>query len=101
MLTFAGLYGLLALGLNLVWGMAGMINLGLVGFFAFGAYVSALATLELGVPIAAGLLAAMVLTAAAGAVMALTAARLRAITWPSSLSGSRRSFAWWRATSCG
>jgi branched-chain amino acid transport system permease protein len=77
MLTFAGLYGLLALGLNLVWGMAGMINLGLVGFFAFGAYVSALATLELGVPIAAGLLAAMVLTAAAGALMALTTARLR------------------------
>ena len=35
---------LMALGLNLVWGMAGMINLGLVGFFAVGAYVSALLT---------------------------------------------------------
>src|SRR5204862_1623202 len=77
MVTFAGLYGLLALGLNLVWGMAGMINLGLVGFFALGAYVSALATLELGVPMAAGLLAAMVLTAAAGAAVALATARLR------------------------
>jgi branched-chain amino acid transport system permease protein len=77
MATFAGLYGLLALGLNLVWGMAGMINLGLVGFFAFGAYVSALATLKLGVPIVVGLLAAMALTAAAGAVMAVTTARLR------------------------
>ncbi len=77
MLTFAGIYGLLALGLNLVWGMAGMINLGLAGFFAFGAYVSALLTLKAGVPIAAGLAAAALLTAAAGVVMALTTARLR------------------------
>src|SRR4029077_18035295 len=44
MATFGCLYALLALGLNLVWGMAGMINLGLVGFFAFGAFVSALGT---------------------------------------------------------
>ena len=44
MATFGCFYALMALGLNLVWGMAGMINLGLVGFFAFGAYVSALAT---------------------------------------------------------
>ena len=38
MATFAGIYALLALGLNLVWGLTGMINLGLVGFFALGAY---------------------------------------------------------------
>ena len=25
-LTFAGLYALLALGLNVIWGMAGMVN---------------------------------------------------------------------------
>ena len=35
--TFGAFYALLALGLNLVWGMTGMINLGLAGFFAFGA----------------------------------------------------------------
>ena len=50
MLTFAGLYALMALGLNVIWGMAGMINLGLVGFFATGAYVSALTTKRLGWP---------------------------------------------------
>src|SRR5262245_26862837 len=77
MAVFAGLYGLLALGLNVVWGMTGMINLGLVGFFAFGAYASALATKALGAPILAGLVAAAALTAVAGAVMALTTARLR------------------------
>ena len=77
MLTFAGFYGLMALGLNLVWGMTGMINLGLVGFFAFGAYVSALATVNLGAPIPAGIAAAAALTAGAGVVMALTTRNLR------------------------
>ena len=52
----AGIYALMALGLNVIWGMAGMINLGLVGFFAVGAYVSALLTLKFGLPIAAGAL---------------------------------------------
>ena len=77
MATFACFYALMALGLNLVWGMAGMINLGLVGFFAFGAYVSALATRRGGVPMVLGVAGALVLTAAAGAVMALVTARLR------------------------
>jgi branched-chain amino acid transport system permease protein len=77
MATFACLYALMALGLNLVWGMAGMINLGLVGFFGLGAYVSALATTRGGAPIALGLAAALVLTAAAGGVVAVITARLR------------------------
>ena len=77
MAVFACLYALMALGLNLVWGMAGMINLGLVGFFGFGAYVSALATKRGGVPIALGLVGALVLTAVAGGVMAVITARLR------------------------
>jgi branched-chain amino acid transport system permease protein len=77
MLTFAALYGLLALGLNLIWGMAGMINLGLVGFFAVGGYVSALATKRAGLPIPLGVLAACLAAAGAGVAMALITARLR------------------------
>jgi branched-chain amino acid transport system permease protein len=77
MATFACLYALLALGLNLVWGMAGMINLGLVGFFGVGAYVSALVTKRGGLPIALGLGAAATVTAAAGVVTAMATARLR------------------------
>jgi branched-chain amino acid transport system permease protein len=77
MATFGCFYALMALGLNLVWGMTGMINLGLVGFFAFGAYVSALATKRGGAPIVLGVAGALLLTAAAGAVMALITARLR------------------------
>jgi len=63
MLTFAGLYALMALGLNIVWGMAGMINLGLVGFFALGGYASALLTFKLGAPIVVGLAAAFAFAA--------------------------------------
>ncbi len=43
-LTIGGIYALLALSLNLVWGSAGMVNLGLAGFFGVGAYASAIAT---------------------------------------------------------
>lgn len=57
--------------------MAGMINLGLVGFFALGGYASALLTLKLGLPIVAGLAAAFVFAAGCGSVMALITARLR------------------------
>lgn len=77
MLVFAGLYGLMALGLNVVWGMAGMINLGLVGFFAFGAYISAMLTKFLGMPIWFGVACAAAGTAGAGIVMALVTAKLR------------------------
>ena len=57
MAVSAGLYALMALGLNVIWGMAGQVNLGLVGFFAVGAYVSALLTINLQLPIAIGILA--------------------------------------------
>jgi branched-chain amino acid transport system permease protein len=77
MLTFAGLYGLMALALNLVWGMAGMINLGLVGFFALGGYASALLTTRFGLPIPLGLAAAFLFAALCGALLALVTARLR------------------------
>lgn len=78
MLVFAAFYGMMALGLNLIWGMAGMINLGIVGFFGFGAYVSAMLTRRhFELPIPAGWVAATVLTALAGCLVALTVARLK------------------------
>lgn len=49
-LTIVGLYVLLGLGLNIVVGFAGLLDLGYVAFFAIGAYVTALLTSpELGV----------------------------------------------------
>ena len=77
MAVFAGLLALLSLGLNLIWGLAGMVNLGLAGFYAVGAYASALLTTRAGWPIWAGCGAAAVLAGAAGAGTALLTARLR------------------------
>jgi branched-chain amino acid transport system permease protein len=73
----AGIFALMALGLNVIWGMAGMVNLGLVGFFAVGAYVSALLTLKLQLPIVVGVLAGTAVAAAVGAVVALVTVRLK------------------------
>ena len=76
-LTFAGVYALLALGLNVIWGMAGMINLGLAGFFALGAYASALTTVVLGLPIAVGVVMAIAIAALAGALLSRLTLNLR------------------------
>ncbi len=77
MAVFAGFYALMALGLNVIFGLAGMVNLGLVGFFAIGAYASALLTVKLHWPMLAGWGAALVLSAACGAVVAVVTARLK------------------------
>lgn len=42
--TIAGIYAVLALGLNMQWGYTGMLNIGVGGFFAVGAYASAIVT---------------------------------------------------------
>jgi branched-chain amino acid transport system permease protein len=73
----AGIYALMALGMNVIWGMAGLINLGLVGFFAVGAYVSGLSTLKLGWPIVAGITAGTLAAAVFGILVALLTVRLR------------------------
>ena len=77
MLVFAGFYALMALGLNVIWGLAGMVNLGLVGFVGLGAYASALLTIKAGWPMPAGWAAGALVAACAGAIMALIVARLR------------------------
>lgn len=77
MAVTAGLYAIMALGMNVIWGMAGMINLGLVGFFAVGAYTSGLLTLKAGWPIFAGVIAGAAVAALVGVAVALITVRLR------------------------
>ena len=43
-LTTVSIYAVLALGLNIQWGLTGQINIGIAGFFAVGAYVAAFVT---------------------------------------------------------
>lgn len=76
--TIGGIYGMLALSLNLIWGGAGMVNLGLAGFFAVGAYASALITTPLaGAPIPVGWLLALIAGGMAGLIVTLSTTRLR------------------------
>ena len=71
LLTMGGIYAVIALGLNVHWGLTGLFNAGIAGFFAIGAYTSALLTAPdspnhlggFGLPIPIGLVASM-LTAA-------------------------------------
>ena len=67
LLTIGGIYAILSLGLNLHWGMTGLFNAGIAGFFAIGAYTSTLLTTAenpnhfggLNLPIPVGLTASM------------------------------------------
>ena len=77
LLVFAGLYALMALGLNVIWGLAGMINLGLAGLYLVGAYACALLTVRLHWPLPAAWLAATLACGAIGAGLAAMTARLR------------------------
>lgn len=74
--SFAVIYGLLAVGLSVQWGMAGLVNFGQVAFFAIGAYVYAIATLAGWHPVTA-MAAAVVVAGVMGAGVAGTTLRLR------------------------
>jgi branched-chain amino acid transport system permease protein len=70
-LNSVGLYALLALSLNLILGDAGLFNMGQAAFYAVGAYVAAILSTRLHVPI----LWALPLSGLAAAVFAAVVAR--------------------------
>jgi branched-chain amino acid transport system permease protein len=74
--TLVGVRALLTLGLNVQWGLAGLVNLGAVAFFAVGAYTAALLAVG-GTPLVVAWPAAIGLAAAAAAGLAMVALRLR------------------------
>lgn len=84
-LAFAGIYAVMALGLNVQWGYAGQFNIGVAGFFAAGAYTSAILTTAptdnhlggFGLPIVLGLAAAMVVSGLLALLIGLITIRLR------------------------
>jgi branched-chain amino acid transport system permease protein len=74
--TLVGVRALLTLGLNVQWGMTGLVNLGAVAFFAVGAYTSALLAVG-GVSLLLAWPAGVALAAIAGAGLSVVALRLR------------------------
>lgn len=85
LLIMGALYGILCLGLNIQWGMTGLFNAGIAGFFAIGAYTTAIFTTPaaanhlggFGLPVPVGLLAAMVLSGLLGWAVGRICIRLK------------------------
>lgn len=73
----AGIFALLVQGLNLHWGFTGLLNFGHVAFFAAGAYTMGILNTEFEVPLPISILAAIVVAALLGLLVALPAIRLR------------------------
>jgi branched-chain amino acid transport system permease protein len=74
--TLVGIRALLTLGLNVQWGLTGLVNLGVVAFFAIGAYTAGLLAVSgVGLPLA--WVAALVASGVAGGAVALVTLRLR------------------------
>lgn len=73
---WAAVYGLFALGLNLQWGFAGLINFGHVAFMTLGAYATVLLSLN-GVPIILSVLCGMAIAALLGLLIGTSTLRLR------------------------
>lgn len=84
-LSFASVYAILTLSLNLQWGLAGLFNLGIAGFFAVGAYTAAILTTPahagyvggFGLPLIVGAIAAMIASAIVALLIGLITVRLR------------------------
>ena len=70
------IYALLALGLNLQFGLTRLVNFGIVAFFAIGAYTSALLALA-GVPLLISFMCATLLAGLAALPIGLLSLRLR------------------------
>ena len=68
-----------AVGLNILVGFTGQISLGQGGFLAVGAFTSALLSGRAGWPVPLSVLAAILVTAAVGAVVGLPALRLKGL----------------------
>ncbi|MDC1184141.1 branched-chain amino acid ABC transporter permease, partial [Gammaproteobacteria bacterium] len=85
LLAVGGIYSLIALGLNVQWGFAGLFNVGIAGFVSIGAYTYALLTTDtsplhyggLGLPLAVGIVAAMVASGLISAIIGVICIRLR------------------------
>ncbi|HKY94938.1 MAG TPA: branched-chain amino acid ABC transporter permease [Kiloniellales bacterium] len=68
-LTLGAMYAVSTVGLSLVWGSLGMLNMAHGGLMAFGSYAAYYAMNALGLPLLPALLAAILVGAALGAII--------------------------------
>lgn len=81
LVALAGIYAMLAVSLNVNGGLLGLWDLGIVGYFAIGAYSYTLFTSDapygLGLPMVSGVIAAAVITGLLSVLIGFTALRLQ------------------------
>lgn len=75
--TLTGIYIVLALGLNIVVGLAGLLNLGFVAFYAIGAYSYAILSTQAHISFWASLPIGIFLVAVSGVLLGFPALRLK------------------------
>jgi len=76
-LTLTGMYIVLALGLNIIVGQAGLLNLGYVAFYAVGAYTYAILSTRFGLSFWPGLFVGALTAGAAATLLGFVTLRLR------------------------
>lgn len=76
LLSLLAIYSIVAIGLNILMGYAGQISVGHTGFFAIGAYASAIGMLRLGLPFWVSVPLAGLVSAAIGFLLGVPALRL-------------------------
>src|SRR3989338_1761831 len=76
-LTLAGLYAVLALGLNISVGLAGLLDLGYIAFYAIGAYAYALLSTKVGISFWLALPIGGLFAACVGFILGIITLRLR------------------------
>lgn len=74
-----GIYGIAALGLNILVGMTGQISLGHAAFFGFGAFASAWLNNSTGIPVFLTIPLAGLMTTAVGMIFGIPAARIKGL----------------------
>ena len=77
--SLIGVFTIVAVGMNILVGMTGLVSLGHAGLFAVGAYTSAMLGTRLDVSFWLSAAAAVAVTGAVGSVLALAALRARGI----------------------
>ena len=79
LITLLLIYAIIALGLNVLVGLTGLVSLGQAGLYAIGAYTAAILATRLGVGLVPGLILGMALAGAFGVLLAYPTVRVRGV----------------------
>lgn len=74
---FAGINAIVAIGLTILMGYAGQISLGQAGFYGIGAYVSAILSLNYGLPVLMSMLIAIIVASIIAVILAIPSLKLK------------------------